>query len=154
MGFFPAEQIGFVMLTNIEPSYGSLFNISVQCSLLSRLFGLNTELPALLATVPAAVAQQNEELADQTRPVDPAAVAPYLGLYADGFRVRLHPPDELRLEHDIRSFRLLTLASGGYVVADGPAMVQGKSVTFASAADGSRMLKIDGFEPAAWLTGG
>jgi len=153
MGFFPQDQLGFVFLTNVEPTYAGIFNFSIQGSLLSRLFGLNNDLPALLASGVPILAQQRAALAERNRPVDPTAITPYLGLYSQGFQVRLNPPDDLRLEHDIRSLPLLALADGGYVVAAGPGVVQGKTVTFATAADGSRTMAIDGFEPANWLTG-
>jgi hypothetical protein len=39
------------------------------------------------------------------------------------------------------------------VLADGPGVVQGKTVTFATTADGSRTMTIEEFEPATWLTG-
>jgi CubicO group peptidase (beta-lactamase class C family) len=153
MGFFPAERIGFVMLTNIDPAYGALFNISIQSSLLSRLFGLNTELPAFLATLPALQAQQKADLAGQTGPVDGNAAAPYLGLYETGFRLRLDAAGSLWLEHDIRSMPLLAHADGGYVVADGPGVVQGKRVRFAVGPNSLPVMTIEGFDPVRWLTG-
>ena len=153
MGVSPARRLRLVMLTNIEPAYGSIFNLSVQSSLLSRLFGLNTELPALLATVPAAQAQHMATLADQTRPVSPTAVAPYLGLYGAGFGVRLDAAGTVWLEHDIRSMPLLAHADGGYIVADGPAVVSGKRVSFAVRPDSQPVLTIEGFDPVPWLTG-
>jgi CubicO group peptidase (beta-lactamase class C family) len=153
MSFFPEERVGFVVLTNIEPAYGGIFNISIQSSLLSRLFDLNTELPALLATVPAAQAQQKAERAGQTRPVSPSAVAPYLGLYSDGFGVRLDTTGTLWLEHDIRSMPLLAHADGGYIVADGPGVVSGKRVSFAVGSDSRPVLTIEDFDPVRWLTG-
>ncbi len=153
MGFFPVERVGFVVLTNMEPAYGSIFNISLQSSLLSRLFGLNSELPAILATVPAVQALQKAELAGQTRPVSPTEVAPYLGLYGDGFGVRLDATGTLWLEHDVRSMPLLAHANGGYIVADGPAAVSGKRVSFAIGTDGRPVLSIEDFDPVSWLTG-
>jgi CubicO group peptidase (beta-lactamase class C family) len=153
MGFFPGDQLGFVFLTNLDPVSGSNFNFSIQGSLLSLLFGLNSYVPELLTSIVPQVAERKAELAARTRPVDPTAVAPYLGLYSQGFRLRLNPPNDLRLEHDIRSFPVLALVDGGYVVADGPGVVAEKTVTLATGADGLRTLTIKGFEPVRWLTG-
>jgi CubicO group peptidase (beta-lactamase class C family) len=153
MGFFPVERVGFVLLTNIEPAYGSIFNISVQSSLLSRLFDLNTELPSFLATLPAVQARHQAELASQTRPVSLSEVAPYLGLYGDGFGLRLDAAGSLWLEHDIRSMPLLAHAEGGYIIADGPAVVSGKRVSFAVGPDSRPVMTIEDFDLVRWLTG-
>lgn len=154
MGFFPEDKVGFVMLTNLEPGRGgSIFNLYLQDTLMSRLFGLNREVPALLTAAMGTLEAQMAALAAQTKPVDPATVTPYLGLYGNGFRLRLEAPNSLRLEHDIRSFPLLALSGGGYVVADGPTVVLGRKVTFACDANGVPVMTIEGFEPVTWLTG-
>jgi CubicO group peptidase (beta-lactamase class C family) len=153
MGFFPGDRLGFVFLTNLDPASAALFNFAIQGSLLSLLFGLNHYVPELLASFVPTVAQAKAELAARTRPVDPTTVAPYLGLYSQGFRLRLNPPNDLRLEHDIRSLPVLALVDGGYVVADGPGVVAEKTVTLATSADGLCILTIEGFEPVRWLTG-
>ena len=87
MGFFPREQLGFAFLTNLEPARSNLFNFSIQSSLLSRLFGLNEYMIALLESYVPILAKASAELAARTNPVDPSAVAPYLGLYSQGFRL-------------------------------------------------------------------
>jgi CubicO group peptidase (beta-lactamase class C family) len=152
-GFLPAEQLGFAVLTNLDFA-GSLFYLSVQASLLSRLFGLNRTVPAFLAQGAPMLEAQTAELAAQTRPVDPAAAAPYLGLYEEGFRVRLDEAGGLRLDHDIRSLPLLALPDGTYVVASGPDVVRAQPVAFATGADGVPVMTIQGFAPVRWLTGG
>jgi CubicO group peptidase (beta-lactamase class C family) len=48
-GFFPEAKLGFVLLTNSDR--GGLFYLSVQASLLSRLIGVNRDLPGFLAGV-------------------------------------------------------------------------------------------------------
>jgi CubicO group peptidase (beta-lactamase class C family) len=151
MGFFPAEKIGFALLTNAEPG-GALFTISVQSSLLSRLFGLNQTAPGILAGLLPESAKFLADLAAQTRPVDPTAAGPYLGLYEQGFRVRLDDAGELRLDHDIRSMPLLGLADGGYVVTSGPSMILGRKVHFTGDAATQLTMIIEGFEPVRWLT--
>ena len=49
MGFIPVDRLGYVLLTNLEPTAGALFHIAFQSSLLSRLYGLNRDLPELMA---------------------------------------------------------------------------------------------------------
>ena len=88
MGFFPQEQLGFAFLTNVGRG-GGLFNLSLQASLLGRLFGLNRELPGFLAGVIPEMEARTAELVARTGPVDPASVTHYLGLYEDGFRLRM-----------------------------------------------------------------
>ena len=141
MGFFPAEQLGFAFLTNMGRG-GGLFNLSLQASLLGRLFGLNRDLPGFLAGAIPMLEARTAELAAQTGPVDPAAVTPYLGLYEDGFRLRLDDAGALCLDHDIRSMPLLALSDGSYVVAAGPDVVLEQPVTFEVDADGVPVMTI------------
>jgi beta-lactamase class C len=152
-GYFAEEQIGFAFLTNTGRG-GGLFNLSVQASLLSRLFGLNQDLPGFLAGFVPMLAAKTAELAGQTGPVDPATVAPYLGLYEDGFQVRMDDTGVFSLDHDIRSMPLLALPDGTYVIADGPDVVLEQQVTFDVDADGVPVMTIQGFNPVRWLTGG
>jgi beta-lactamase class C len=152
MGFFPEERIGFAVLTNLDT--GSIFNLSVQSSLLGRLFGLNRDLAATLARVAPLLDARSAELAAQTEPVDPIAIAPYLGLYEDGFRLRFSEDGALFLDHDIRSMPVLGLADGEYVVTAGPGVIQGQKVAFAASANGTPTMTIAGFAPVRWLTGG
>ncbi len=155
MGFFPEDEIGFVFLTNLEPGAGgSLFNIAIQSSLMSRVFGLNQALPNLLAGFVPLLDDQKAQLAAQTRPVVPDEVAPWLGLYSDGFFLRLDDAGGLWLDHDIRSLPLLALADGGYVMVDGPGVISARTVTFAEDATGLPTMSIDGFDTVRWLTGG
>ena len=153
MGSLPVERLGYVFLTNLEPTSGALFHIAVQSSLLSRLYGLNQDLPALMANTVPDLAEQTGALAAQTRPVDPAALRGYLGLYSDGFLVRLDDSGALHLDHDIRSMPMLAMPDGGYVVADGPGVIAQKMITFTDGASYPTMT-IDGFEPVRWLTAG
>jgi CubicO group peptidase (beta-lactamase class C family) len=153
MGFFPAEKLGFAVLTN-DGEGGSLCHRSVQASLLDRLFGLNHDLPALLADAFAKAEAQRDELAAQTQRVDASVVSRYLGLYQGGFRLRLDDAGALWLEHDIRTMPLLALPDETYVVAAGPDVVLGQRVSFAVDADTIPVMTIAGFRPARWLTGG
>src|SRR5215212_3988243 len=151
-GFFPKEQLGYAFLTNVGRG-GGLFNLSVKASLTSRLYGLNRELPAFMAGFIPVLEARTAELAAQTQAVDATLVTPYLGLYQDGFELRLDDAGVLWLEHDIRSIPLLALSDGTYVVADGPDVVLEQPVTFEVDADGVPVMTIQGFPPVRWLTG-
>ena len=151
-GFVPEAKIGFVVLNNSDR--GGLFYLSVRASFLSRLFGLNRDLPGFLASVVPKLDAPTAELAAQTCAVDPAAVAPYQGLYEDGFRVRLDDTGVLYLDHDIRSIPVRALFDGSYVITAGPEVVWGQPVTFETNTDGLPVMTIQGFSPVRWLTGG
>jgi len=152
-GFFPNEQLGFAFLTNVGRG-GGLFNLSIQASLLSRLYGLNKELPAFLAGFVPMLEERTAELAAQTQAVDATLVTPYLGLYEDGFSLRMDDAGALQLEHDIRSMPLLALPDGTYVIADGPDVVLEQPVTLEVDMYGVSVMTITGFAPVRWLTGG
>lgn len=153
MGFLPQHRLGFVALTNTEPSISGLFNFSVQASFLDQLLGLNAEIPALLDTVPPAQRRQQLDALAATRPVDRSAVKPYLGRYEEGF-VLTRKDEELQLAHDIRRVRVRATADRkAYLILDGPSILQGRTLTLATDDAGTRTLTIAGFEPVSWLSG-
>lgn len=153
MCFFPAEQIGFVVLTNTEGG-GALCTVSLQSSFFARVFGYNQEVPAALAALLPEGEAYTADLVAQTRPIDAAAVQPYLGLYESGFRLRLDAAGTLHLDHDIRSMPLLALADGGYLTSSGPAIILGRKITFAGEPATELLMTIDGIDPVRWLTAG
>lgn len=153
MGFLPQHGVGFVGLTNYEPSIGGLFNFSMQASFLDVLFGINEEIAELLATLPATNEKSQTEALATTRPVDAAAVEPYLGLYGDGFRLEL-AGDELVLRHDIRGVRLRATGSDDFLIVDGPSVLFSRKVTLATDDSGERTMAVDGFGSYVWLSGG
>lgn len=152
VGFLPGERIGFAVVTN-EDRVGGVCNLLVRASLLGRLYGIETHLPALLAEAWPQVVAQTADLAAQTQPVDPGAIAPYLGFYDHGFRLRLDG-DRVYLEQGLHILPLKALLDGDYVVTDGPDVVQEARVSFVSSDDGVPVMTIAGFPPVRWLTGG
>ena len=154
VGFFPADQIGYVVLCNQEPGrHGSLFTRAIEAHLISRLYGLNAELPEAVAGLAPGLTEQAAALAARMRPVDPTAAAPWLGLYEQGFSVRLDASGALHLAHDIRSMPLVAMDDGSYLVAAGPGVIVEHTVTFATDANNDRVMSIAGFDPVRWLTG-
>lgn len=152
MGFLPAHGIGFVALTNYEPSIGGLFNFSVQASFLDMLFGINEEVVDLLATLPPTNLEQQTAALAGTVTVDPAAVAPYLGLYSSGFSLAI-AEDELELRHDIRRLRARATEPDRFLIVNGPSAVFERTMTLNTDENGTRTMTIDGFEPVTWLSG-
>ena len=144
MGFFPQSGVGFAFLTNLEPSLSGLFNFSVESSLFDLLFGLNGKIAGTLAGLAPQISKSKSDLAATTRAVDPAAVAPYLGLYSEGFQLGIEGAD-LVLRHDIRRMVVRAVEGADYLIFDGPGAVSGKSLVLATDGTGEKTLTIAGF---------
>ncbi|MET0859940.1 MAG: serine hydrolase domain-containing protein [Microbacterium sp.] len=152
MGFLPDHGIGFVALTNYEPSIGGLFNFSVQASFLDMLFGINGEVVALLATVPPTNLEQQTKALAETTAVDPAAAAAYLGLYSSGFSLAV-VGEEFELRHDVRQVRARATQPDEFLIINGPSALFQRTLTLSTDAQGTRTMNIDGFDPVTWLSG-
>ena len=77
----PDAQLGAVVLTNTTVSIAQAFTTAVQMRLLELLYDLPAAIDAVQAPVAVAIAEAREKLLAQLGPVDPAAVAPFLGRY-------------------------------------------------------------------------
>ncbi len=80
VAFLPDDDLGLAILTNGSPGAG-LFTYAVQFGLLDLLFGHDSGLDPLLASVAEAETAEREALLADLEPVDPAAIAPFLGRY-------------------------------------------------------------------------
>jgi CubicO group peptidase (beta-lactamase class C family) len=77
--FLPDADLGLVVLTNgISADF---FTYAVQFRLFELVFGQPATFDPVVTAVIAATAQQRAELQQQLGPIDPVAVAPYLGRY-------------------------------------------------------------------------
>ena len=77
--FLPDADLGLVILTNgISADF---FTYAVQFRLFELVFGQPATFDPMVTAVIAATAQQRAELQQQLGPIDPVAVAPYLGRY-------------------------------------------------------------------------
>jgi len=153
IGFFPDDQLGLVVLTNMGPWPRGLYfaQFYVPNLLLSGRFGLNQGVNDAVVAQYRAAEQQLTDLAAQAEPVDPGAVAPYLGYYEKGWRVAFDADGELRLRQGSRAIRLLAMPDGDYVMAGG--VVPGTAVRFSQDGSGLRWLEIQGFETVRWSSG-
>jgi CubicO group peptidase (beta-lactamase class C family) len=80
--FLPEADLGVVILTN-DAQAGGFFAYAVQYRLFELLFDQPAEFDALLNQGLEQQAAQLAEMQAQLQPVDPAAVEPYLGRYAN-----------------------------------------------------------------------
>ena len=79
----PDADFGIVVLTNGEASVATPFTYAVTIRLLELLFDLPAAFDAIVTAGLAAAAQGRADLVAQLGPVDPAAITPYLGRYAN-----------------------------------------------------------------------
>jgi len=120
IGFFPDDNLGVVVLTNVDPSLRGLYFIPyVLDLLLSSHFGLNRGAGDAITAQYRQTTAHLHQLATQARPVDPTAIAPYLGHYEKGWALAFDPDGTLRLRQSSHALRLLAMPDGSYVMAGG-----------------------------------
>jgi CubicO group peptidase (beta-lactamase class C family) len=103
VAFLPEGNAGVVVLTNGAEQ--ALFGNVVMLRLLELLFDLPPTIDALLPPVLAGAAQAWSDLQAQLGSIDPAAVTPYLGRYAN--------PDLGEVTLDLQEGKLI-FAAGGF----------------------------------------
>jgi len=126
MAFIPEADVGIVALNNASVDFGGDLNGLARDLLVSLLYDLE---PAVVERYTSTLAAEQEQyglLADQVQPVDPDAVAPYVGQYAQGWRIELRPPEgdtatepTLWLTRDVRAWQLMALPTD-YIIIGGP----------------------------------
>jgi CubicO group peptidase (beta-lactamase class C family) len=79
----PEANLGTVVLTNATIGLTGTFTTAVQMRLLELLFDLPATIDGVLSPRSAAIAAARGTLLAQLGPVDPAAVAPYMGRYTN-----------------------------------------------------------------------
>ena len=82
VGFMPDADLGFVILTNRSETAGP-FTYAVQFRLLELLFDQPAAFDALLAASLTSAAEGRADQLAHLEEIDPAAVTPYLGRYAN-----------------------------------------------------------------------
>jgi CubicO group peptidase (beta-lactamase class C family) len=152
IGFFPEDDLGLVVLTNMGPlSRGLYFTTYVLNLLLSARFGLNAEANETVLGTYQTAEQHLSDLAAEAVPVDADRVAPYLGYYEKGWRVAFDADGALRMHQSSRAIRLLAMPDGGYVMAGG--VLPGNAVRFSRDEGGMPRLAIQDIETVRWTTG-
>jgi CubicO group peptidase (beta-lactamase class C family) len=152
IGVLPDEGIAFFVVTNTQSELGGTpFTSTVQNSLLTRLYGLNRGVNALLAAQFEERMQERAVLGAQAGPVDMAAVAPYLGWYTHNWSLDMADPTTMLVSHDVRSSRLKALPDGDYVGIDG--LLVGQRVQFSRDENGWPEMQIVNGPRLVWLSG-
>lgn len=152
LGFSSEENLGLVVLTNVGPSpRGSNFTRYVLNLLLETRFGLNRGINPALTAQYQDTARQLDDLARQALPVDPVAVAPYLGHYEKGCSLAFDGEGSLRLRQSSRAIRVMAMPDGGYVIAGG--FSAGLPLRFFRDENGLSWLDIPEVERVRWLVG-
>jgi len=152
LGFFPEENLGLVILTNVGPTpRGSNFYRYVLNLLLETRFGLNRGANAVLIAQYQDTARQLDDLATQSLPVDPVEVAPYLGHYEKGWSLAFDGDGSLRLRQSSRAIRVMAMPDGSYVMAGG--FSAGLPLRFFRDENGMPWLDIPDVERVRWMVG-
>jgi len=152
IGFFPDDDLGLVVLTNMGPLPRGLYFLAyVVNGLLGARFGLSEGGKQAIVAMYQAAEQHLSDLAAQAEPVDADAVAPYLGFYEKGWRVAFDAEGELRLHQSSRAIRVLAMPDGGYVMAGG--VLPGTAVHFSRDESGMPWLEIEDIETVRWSGG-
>jgi CubicO group peptidase (beta-lactamase class C family) len=145
IGFLPEHDIGLVVLNSINPApIGPLlFYLYVLNVLLSQRFGLNVGVPAKVHHAYKAAMSELRKLGRRSRPVNPRAVAPFLGYYEGGYRLVLHNRD-LRILLGPRVMPLRAMTDGGYIISGG--LLVETRVRLDRDRDGVRRMELVGLE--------
>ena len=144
MGFLPQHDLGLVVLTNMTSGpTGTFWYTYVLNLLLSQRFGLNAGVPAKALTENARWLGVLAGVGKDARPVDLAAVDPYLGFYEGGYSM-VRQGRDLQLRIGPRVFPLEVMPDGTYVMSGG--FMVGSEVRLARERDGTPHVEIVGAE--------
>jgi CubicO group peptidase (beta-lactamase class C family) len=140
IGFMPGQDLGLVVLNNINPSpTGFYFYLYALTLILNGRLGLNKGVPEKIDAANTAAVAQLKSLGQQSRPVDPAVLAPFLGYYEGGYQLVLHGAQALI----VAGPRLLPLAAmpdGSYVFSGG--LIAGSPVKLVRGRDGVPQMEL------------
>ena len=144
MGFLPQHDLGLVVLTNMTSGpTGTFWYTYVLNLLLSQRFGLNAGVPAKALAENARWLGVLAGVGKDARPVDLAAVDPYLGYYEGGYSM-VRQGRDLQLRIGPRVFPLEVMPDGTYVMSGG--FMVGSEVRLARERDGTPHVEIVGAE--------
>ncbi len=108
IAFLPDDDLGLVVLTNVMYAPNGLPFCSYALNLLlEHRFDLGAGNNAAVVARYEDAAGQLATQAAQAVPVDPAAIAPYLGFYEEGFRLAFDASGALRLQLQNRAWRVV-----------------------------------------------
>jgi CubicO group peptidase (beta-lactamase class C family) len=144
IGFLPEHDIGLVVLNSMNPStVGPLFYTAVLDALISERFALNVGVEDKVLTLYDDTISGLEDVWRQSRTVDRATVAPFLGSYQNGYGLAFDG-DELQVTNGPRVMPLRAMPDGSYVMSGG--FLLGAQVTLTRGPDGSARMELVGIE--------
>jgi CubicO group peptidase (beta-lactamase class C family) len=149
IAFLPDDDLGLVVLTNTFTG-GPAFVSYLLNLLMEQRFGLAADNDVLIAQYHDTTARLAEQ-ASQAVPVDPTAVAPYLGYYEEGVRLAFDGAGSLRLHLQNRAWRVLGQPDGSYVGGSG--LLAGAPINFRRDAVGVPQLELQGTATLRWQSG-
>lgn len=150
IGFFPEEDLGLAVLANMSQTSTYYFYKYVLNLLMENRFELQKAGNETVVAGYQDAAEARTALAAQTRPVDAAAIAPFLGYYVHGYRLA-YDAGTLRLHVSGRELRVLAMPNGSYVVASGGPI--GTPIRFVRDHAGAAVMELEGIETVRWSSG-
>jgi len=151
MGFLPDQDLGLVILTNMNASpVAPWFYTYVLNLFLNRRLGLNAGVTDKALAAGAAAMDAQQRLFGRSHPVDLKATAPFVGYYEGGYSV-VRDGRDLVVSIGPRRLPLRAMADGTYVVSDG--LTVGATVRLGRDADGVAFIDIVDVEKVRRTTG-
>lgn len=144
IGFLPGQDIGLVVLNNMNPStIGGFFYLSVLNRLLGQTFGINVRAGAKVDAAYDRTVAGLRDVWNRSRPVETARLAPHAGHYQGGYRLVVGDGSaEIRI--GARAMPLRQLPDGACVVASG--LLLNVQVRLREGPDGASLLELEGLE--------
>jgi CubicO group peptidase (beta-lactamase class C family) len=150
LAFLPDDGVGLVVLTNTWAG-GSAFCAYALNLLLEQRFGLTAGTNAALVSAYQDAAGTLADQAAQAVPVDPAAIAPFVGYYEEGFQLAFDAGGTLRLALPPRAWRVLGQPDGSYVIGSG--FPVGTALSFSRDAVGVPQMDLQELGTVRWQSG-
>jgi CubicO group peptidase (beta-lactamase class C family) len=150
IAFLPDDDLGLVVLTNGFPN-GGVFSLYALSLLLEQRFGLAADTSAPLDSQYEDAARTRADQAAQAVPVDPTAIAPFLGYYEEGLRLAFDDTGALRLHLQNRAWRVLGQPDGSYVIGSGS--LAGTALDLLRDAVGVPQMDLHDFGTVRWQSG-
>lgn len=151
IAFFPEDDLGLVVLTNMFFRRAVFFYMYVLNLLLESRVGLNRGVNETVVAVSRDAARQLTNQAAQAHPVDAGAIAPFLGYYERGYRLASDAAGALRLQLSSRATRVLAMPDGGYVTASD--RLAGTAIRFLRDRTGVLVMELESIESVRWPSG-
>jgi hypothetical protein len=152
IAFLPEDDLGLVVLTNAGPTpNGQLFCGYALNLLLEHRFALDADPQGAVISGYEAAARRLADQAAQAVPVDPTAIAPFLGYYEEGFRLAFDAAGTLRLHLQNRAWRVLGQPDGSYAIGSGSGV--GGVIHLTRDAVGVPLLELQDFGTVRWQSG-